>query len=197
MSAWRATLEERGLGSSSIIVRMSAIRTLAVEATDNGLLAPELATGIQRVKSAKSIGVRMGNWLSQKQAQALLNTPDITTLKGLRDRAIIAVPLGCGLRRSEVGALTVAHVQQRDGRWVILDLVSKHKRVRTVPMPTWTKVVIDAWTGRAGVTEGYVLRPVHRGDELQGDRLSEKVVWQLLRPYATVAGVAGIAPHAP
>jgi len=174
---------------------MSAIRTLAVEATDNGLLAPELATGIQRVKSAKSIGVRMGNGLSQKQA--LLDTPDVTTLKGLRDRAIIAVLLGCGLRRSEVGALTVAHVQQRDGRWVILDLVSKHKRVRTVPMPTWTKVVIDAWTGRAGVTEGYVLRPVHRGDELQGDRLSEKVVWQLLRPYATVAGVAGIAPHAP
>ena len=64
VSAWRVTLEERGLGSSSIIVRMSAIRKLAVEATDNGLLAPELAAGIQRVKSAKSIGVRMGNWLS-------------------------------------------------------------------------------------------------------------------------------------
>jgi site-specific recombinase XerD len=195
VSAWRVTLEERGLGSSSIIVRMSAIRKLAVEATDNGLLAPELAAGIQRVKSAKSIGVRMGNWLSQKQAQTLLNTPDISTLKGLRDRAIIAVLLGCGLRRSEVAALTMAHVQQRDGRWVILDLVSKHKRVRTVPMPTWTKVAIDAWTARASVTEGHVFRPVHRGDELQGDRLSEKVVWQLLRPYAAAAGVPGIAPH--
>ena len=91
VSAWRVTLEERGLGSSSIIVRMSAIRKLAVEATDNGLLAPELAAGIQRVKSAKSIGVRAGNWLSLKQAQTLLNAPDITTLKGLRDRAIIAV----------------------------------------------------------------------------------------------------------
>jgi hypothetical protein len=64
VSAWRVSLEERGLGSSSIIVRMSAIRKLAVEATDNGLLAPELAAGIQRVKSAKSIGVRAGNWLS-------------------------------------------------------------------------------------------------------------------------------------
>jgi integrase/recombinase XerD len=194
VSAWRVTLEERGLGSSSIIVRMSAIRKLAVEATDNGLLAPELAAGIQRVKSAKSIGVRMGNWLSQKQAQALLNTPDITTLKGLRDRAIIAVLLGCGLRRSEVAALTIGHIQQRDGRWVILDLVSKHKRMRTVPMPTWVKVAIDAWTTRACVADGYVFRPVHRGDELRGDRLSEKVVWQLLRPYAAAAGVSGIAP---
>ena len=168
VSAWRVSLEERKLGSSSIIVRMSAIRKLAVEAMDNGLLAPELAAGIQRVKSAKSIGVRMGNWLSQKQAQALLNTPDISTLKGLRDRAIIAVLLGCGLRRSEVAALTMGHIQQRDGRWVILDLVSKHKRVRTVPMPTWVKVAIDAWTTRAGVTDGYVFRPVHRGDELRG-----------------------------
>ena len=49
------------------------VRKLAVEATDNGLLAPELAAGIQRVKSAKSIGVRAGNWLSLRQAQALLN----------------------------------------------------------------------------------------------------------------------------
>jgi hypothetical protein len=72
---------------------------LAAEAADNGLLAPELAAGIARVKSAKSIGVRTGNWLSLKQAQALLNAPDITTTKGLRDRAIIAVLLGCGLRR--------------------------------------------------------------------------------------------------
>ena len=71
VSAWRVSLEERRLGSSSIIVRMSAIRKLAVAAMDNGLLAPELAAGIQRVKSAKSIGVRMGNWLSQKQAQVL------------------------------------------------------------------------------------------------------------------------------
>jgi len=195
VSAWRVTLEERRLGSSSIIVRMSAIRKLAVEATDNGLLAPELAAGIQRVKSAKSIGVRTGNWLSLKQAQALLNAPDITTLKGLRDRAIIAVLLGCGLRRSEVAALTMGHIQQRDGRWVILDLLGKHGRIRTVPMPTWVKVAIDAWTGPAGVTEGHLFRPVNRGDKVQGDALSEKCVWQLLRPYAAAAGVPGIAPH--
>ena len=195
VSAWRVTLEERGLGSSSIIVRMSAIRKLAVEATDNGLLAPELAAGIQRVESAKSIGVRAGNWLSLKQAQALLNAPDITTTKGLRDRAIIAVLLGCALRRSEVAALTMGHVQQRDGRWCIVDLYGKHGRVRTVPMPVWVKVAIDAWTAPAGVVDGYVFRLVNRGDQVHGDVLSEKVVWQMLRPYATAAGVPGIAPH--
>src|SRR5579864_2091060 len=136
VSAWRVSLEARGLGSSSIIIRMSAIRKLAAEAADNGLLAPELAAGIARVKSAKSIGIRVGNWLTLRQAQALLSTPDTATVKGSRDRAILAVLLGCGLRRSEVAALTFAHVQQRDGRWCIVDLVGKHGRVRTAPMPT-------------------------------------------------------------
>jgi len=195
VSAWRVSLETRGLGSSSIIIRMSAIRKLAREAADNGIIAPELAAGIARVKSVKSTGIRVGNWLTLRQSQALLSAPDVATVKGLRDRAIIAVLLGCGLRRSEVAALTSAHVQQRDGRWCIVDLKGKHGRVRTMPMPTWVKVAIDAWTSPAGVAEGYVFRPVNRADRVSGERLGEKVVWQMLREYAETAGVPGIAPH--
>ena len=127
--AWRVALVARGLGTVSINVRITAVRKLAVEAADNGLLAPELASGITRVKEVASKGVRLGNWLSVRQAQTLLNTPDTATTKGLRDRSILAVLLGCGLRRSEVAALTVGHVQQRDGRWCIVDLVGKHGRV--------------------------------------------------------------------
>src|ERR1700736_3755261 len=188
VSAWRVSLEARSLGSSSIIIRMSAIRKLAAEAADNGLLAPELAQGISRVKSVKSTGIRVGNWLSQRQAQALLSAPDISTVRELRDRAILAVLLGCGLRRSEVAALTFAHVQQRDGRWCIVDLVGKHSRVRTIPMPTWVKVAIDAWTAASGLADGRVFRPVNRGDKVQGEAMSEKVVWQMLQQYATDAG---------
>ncbi|MGA2186784.1 MAG: tyrosine-type recombinase/integrase [Bryobacteraceae bacterium] len=195
VNAWRAELETRGLGSVSINVRITAVRKLAVEAADNGLLAPELAAGITRVKGAASKGMRVGNWLSVQQAQKLLNAPDVTTKKGLRDRAMLAVLLGCGLRRSEVAALTLKHIQQRDNRWCIVDLVGKHGRVRTIPMPTWVKGAIDAWTAAACVTEGHVLRPVNRGDQITGERLTEKVVWQLLQPYAAAAGVPGIAPH--
>src|SRR6202167_1577722 len=160
--AWRVSLEERGLGSSSIIIRMSAIRKLAAEAADNGFFAPEFGQGISRVKSVKSAGIRVGNWLSQRQAQALLSAPDITTVTGLRDRAILAVLLGCGLRRSEVAGLTFVHVQQRDGRWCIVDLVGKHGRVRTAPIPVWVKIAIDAWTLPASLTEGHVFRPMNR-----------------------------------
>ena len=62
-------------------------------------------------------------------------------------------------------------------------------------MPTWVKVAIDAWTSPAGVTAGHVFRPVNRAGTVTGERLGEKVVWQMLRAYATAVGVPGIAPH--
>ena len=96
VAAWRVALEGRGLGSISINV---AARKLAVEAADNGLMPPEIAAGITRVKGVASKGVRLGNWLSVKQAQALLNAPDATMKKGLRDRAILAVLLGSAVPR--------------------------------------------------------------------------------------------------
>jgi integrase/recombinase XerD len=182
VAAWRVALETRGLGAVSINVRITAVRKLAVEAADNGLLAPELANGITRVKGVASKGVRLGNRLTAKQAQGLLNAPDATTIKGLRNRAILAVLLGCGLRRSEVAALTMKHIQQRDGAGCILDLVGKHGRVRTVPMPTWVKVAVDSWATPAGIADGPVFRSVNRGGEVYETALSEKVIWQLTRP---------------
>ena len=95
-----------------------------------------------------------------------------------------SVMAGCGLRRSEVAALTFKHIQQRDGRWCIVDLVGKHGRVRTVPMPTWVKVAVDAWAGAAGINDRPVCRSVNLGGEVRETALSEKVVWQLIRPYA-------------
>jgi len=108
---------------------------------------------------------------------------------------MLAVLLACGLRRSEVAALAFSHIQQRDGRWCIVDLVGKHGRVRTAPLPTWVKVAIDAWTSAAGLIEGHVFRPVTRAQQVGGERLGEKVVWHMLQQYSEAAGVTGIAPH--
>ena len=174
---------------------MSAIRKLAAEAADNGLLAPELAAGIIRVKGVKATGVRVGNWLSLQQAQDLLSAPDTTTMKGQRDRAMLALLLGCGLRRSEIATLTFSHIQSRDSRWCIVDLVGKHGRVRTAPVPTWVKIAVDAWTLAAGIGDGRIFLPVNRGDRVAGERLGEKVVWQMLQEYAKAVGLTGIAPH--
>ncbi len=66
---YRAELETKGLAPSSINVRLSAIRRMAIEAADNGLMPPELAAGIARAKGAKRCGVRLGRWLTAEQKE--------------------------------------------------------------------------------------------------------------------------------
>src|SRR5882757_8112618 len=120
---YRFFLEQNNLAPSTINVRLAAVRRLAYEAADTGLLSPELAAGIRRVKGAKRLGVRIGNWLTAEQAMTLWQAPNATTLKGKRDQALLAILLGCGLRRKEAAGLEVTHLQRRDDHWAIVDLI--------------------------------------------------------------------------
>ncbi len=181
---YKTILQDKGLSPASINLQMSAIRKLAQEAADNGLIDQGMANGIARVKGVTSHGVRAGNWLTKEQAQELLDAPDTAKLKGLRDRAILAVMLGAGLRRSEVAALTFEHIQQREGRWVIVDLVGKGNRVRTVPMPAWAKAAVDEWTQTAAITAGRVFRPVHKGGFINGETMTAQAVHDVVKEYA-------------
>src|ERR1700704_619089 len=104
-------LESRHLAPGTINLRLGAVRRLAYEAADCGLLSPELAASIRRVKGVKKLGVRLGNWLTAEEARRFWQTPDPNTLKGKRDRAILAVLLGCGLRRRELAQLDFRHLQ--------------------------------------------------------------------------------------
>src|ERR1700680_3705496 len=98
---YRLQLEARHLAASTINVRLAAVRRLAYEAADSGLLSPELAASIRRVKGPKKLGVRIGNWLTAQQGKALLSIPAAGSVRGKRDHAMLALLLGCGLRRSE------------------------------------------------------------------------------------------------
>ena len=188
VAEYKVELQSKGYAPATINQKLSAIRKLAAEAADNGLMDAQLANGVKALKGVKSAGVRTGNWLTRDQAQKLLQTPDITTLKGLRDRAILAVMLGAGLRRSEVAALTFEHIQQREGRWVIVDLVGKGKRVRTVPIPSWAKQAIDEWTQTAGLSSGRIFRAVNKGDRVVGDSLTSQAVQDIVKEYAAKCG---------
>src|SRR5580692_8578715 len=126
---YRLQLEARRLSASTINGRLAAVRRLAYEAADSGLLSPDLAAGIQRVKGPKKLGVRLGNWLTVDQAKKLWQVPDPNTLKGKRDRALLGVLLGCGLRRKEAAQLDVAHLQRREDHWAIVDLVGKARHI--------------------------------------------------------------------
>jgi site-specific recombinase XerD len=168
---------------------------LAYEAADTGLLSPELAAGIRRVKGAKRVGVRLGNWLTAEQSRAVLQVPNIQTLKGCRDRAMLALMLGCGLRRGEVADLRVDHLQQREGHWVIADLIGKAAHIRTVPVPDWVKSAVDVWVGPAKITEGRLFRCVNRTGSVWSDGITEKVIWHVVKTAAASAGIAKLSPH--
>jgi site-specific recombinase XerD len=195
VQAHKSHLVALGLAASTINVRMTAIRRLAAEAADNGLMDATLASGIGRVKGIKKEGVRTGNWLTIQQAEQLLNAPNIATLKGKRDRALLAVLIGCGLRREETAMLTLEHIQQRDARWVVVDMRGKGGRVRTVPMPSWAKVAIDEWLAAAGFASGRLFRPVNKGRRLAGDSMTAQSIFEAVKKYAVQIGVKEIAPH--
>ena len=106
---FRLYLESLGLAAGTINQR------LAYEAADSGLLSPELAAGIRRVKGVKQLGSRAGNWLNRDQARLLLEKSDGESLRCTRDVAMISILLGCGLRRAELVSLRKEEVQSRHG----------------------------------------------------------------------------------
>ena len=112
----------------TVNLRLAAVRRLEYEAADTGLLSPEQAAVIQRVKGAKRIGVKIGNWLSAEQARALVKAPDVETMRGKRDHAIISILVGCGVHRSEVAGLTLDNLQQRDAKRAVY---SRHSLPRS------------------------------------------------------------------
>ena len=189
------TLRESGAASSSINQKLTAIRKLASEAEDNDWIDSRIANGIRAVKGVPQRGRRTGNWLTKEEAQTWLNAPDTKTLKGVRDRAVLAVLIGCGLRRAEAAILSVSHIQQREGRWVIVDIVGKRDKMRTVPMPSWAKATIDSWTFAARIDEGFIFRRVNKGGNLMGERMTEQAIYNIVVGYAEKLEKQGIAPH--
>ena len=194
VQAHRAALEAKGYSPSTINQRLAAIKKLAREAAANGLLDPVTAAAVDQVPGARQQGTRTGNWITQAQAQALLHAPDMQSLKGKRDRAILALLIGCGLRRAEAAALTLDHLQQRDGRWAIVDLRGKHGRIRTVPAPAWVKQGIDVWLQAAGIREGRLLRSLNRHGQITGESISPQAIMTLVIAYGRQLDLS-IKPH--
>ncbi len=194
LNRYRAYLEDSKLSSSTINVRLTAIRKLAQEAADNGLLAPAIATAINKVKGTPQKGRRLGNWLNREQASDLLKEAAGEDIKALRDRALLSLLVGCGLRRSEAADLNCEHIQQREGRWVIVDLIGKRGRVRSVPMPTWTKTALDRWRQAAGILEGPILRAVGQSGRISKNGITPQAVFLIVGEYAKKLALP-FAPH--
>ena len=192
---YRSHLESRQLAPGTINVRLGAVRRLAYEAADCGLLSADLAAGIRRVKGVKKLGVRLGNWLTAEQGHALWQAPDRQRLKGKRDRALLALLLACGLRRHEAVALRLDDLQQREEHWAIVDLVGKGGHIRTIPVPDWVRSELDDRLGAAAIDRGRLFRRVNKVGKAWGEGLTEKAVWDIVKESARTVGVMQLAPH--
>lgn len=192
---YRNFLEARLLAPGTINLRLGAVRRLAYEAADSGLLSSDLAAGIRRVKGVRNLGMRLGNWLTVEQSVALWQSPDSRKVKGKRDRALLALLLACGLRRHEAVALRLEHLEQREGHWAIVDLKGKAGHVRTVPVPDWVMAELQVWLNAAEIERGKIFRRVTKMGRVLGEGMTEKAVWHIVKDSAKRIGLEKLAPH--
>jgi integrase len=189
---YRASIES--LSASTINVRLSAIRKMVSEARKNGMLSAEEAAHLTEIPNIRQKGTRLGNWLTKDQAKELLAVPDRSTTKGKRDYVILALLVGCALRRQELASLDVETIQLREGRWVLADMEGKGRRIRTVAVPVWVKHGINAWMTAAGIEEGPLLRSIAKGGRV-GESLSDWAVWSVVEQSAKQIGIARLGAH--
>jgi integrase len=167
---------------------------LVAEARRNGLIGVEDAASLSEVPNIRQKGTRLGNWLTREQAKELLTVPDRSTLKGKRDYVILALLVGCALRRQELATLDVETIQLREGRWVLADLEGKGRRIRTVAVPVWVKQGINAWMTAAGIEEGRLLRSVSKGSKV-GESLGDWAIWSVVEQSAREIGIERFGAH--
>jgi integrase len=189
---YRATME--ALSASTINVRLSAIRKMVSEARRNGMVGVEEAASLSEIPNISQKGTRLGNWLTREQAKELLAVPDRSTVKGKRDFVILALLVGCALRRQELASLDVETIQLREGRWVIADLEGKGRRVRTVAVPLWVKHGINAWMTAGEVEDGRLLRSITKGGKVCKS-LSDWAVWSVVEQSAKEIGIERFGAH--
>lgn len=186
---------QRIFSSATVNLRLAAVRALAQEAADQGLLDQAEAAAIRRVRGERVSGSRMGMWISKQELDRILLTPDRSTLRGKRDYALLAVLFSTGIRRRELVDLSVSTVQQRDGQWGLIDLRGKGRKVRSVSLPLWVKDAVFEWLQASQIVQGALFRSITRHGRIGMANLSDEAVKLLLTRYALPHNLGNFRPH--
>ena len=184
VNRYKAMLIDKELAPATINQRLAAARRLTQEMADNGLLEAGGAAAISKVPGLRLYGVRIGIWLTSARARELLGTPDPGSVRGKRDRAILSVLLGCGIRRDEAAAVAVEQFRMVEDWWVIADLVGKHGRIRTVAVPLWAKAAVDKWCRAASIVAGRLFREITKCGAVTGEGITGQAVYDIVLAHA-------------
>ena len=186
---------ERQYSPATVNLRLAAIRALAQEAADAGLVDQSEAGAIRRIRGEKQSGSQIGNWLQKYQVDAVLKSVNRTSLRGKRDYAILAVLFATALRRRELVELQVATMQQRDSQWGLIGLRGKGGKVRNISLPEWVRLAILDWLVAMQIVQGAVFRSISRHGKLGGRQMSEESVKLILSHYTNLCGHYNFRPH--
>jgi site-specific recombinase XerD len=194
LQTYISAMQDEGIDEASINLRLAAIRKLSREADELKIWPETVAAAFVSVKNIPHRGKRIGNWLTLEQAQKLINAPDTATHKGLRDRAILATLLGCGIRLRELFTLSLAQLQLRDERWVLANLVGKRNKTRTVTVPRWVVQCIDAYLADTQICSGFLFQAIRKSGCILRDQVSYESVYEIVKRYSHKSGFP-ITPH--
>lgn len=184
-----AELRDGGYASATVNLHLAALKHLARQK------APvEELPRIEAIKSIPQRGTRMGTWLSLEQVSALLERHPGDQLLEIRNRALLAMLCGAALRRAELVSLKCSHLQTLDGRLCISDIEGKGRRIRTVPLNSWTAEHLQEWLEAAGIREGMVWRRTYRRVVME-EALSADHVHEIVRAAGRRIGMPKLAPH--
>jgi integrase len=200
VSAHLAALYHSGRGIPERRLTLAAIRKLASAAHVNGLISRETWNGVFSLSLPKYWPDSAGRWLTLEQVERLLKLPDRTTYSGLRDSALLALMVGCGLRRRQVAALRWSSCQRIHGTAFLVDVLGLDRRQRRVPVPAWTKDAVDAWgaawsplpASAATRNLSRIHRPRDPSKVMGG--LGEHGIWRIVHAYLRRLGV-DLAPN--
>jgi site-specific recombinase XerD len=187
-------LESVGYAAATLNQRLSAIRKLAAESANCNLLPLGEAVGICRVRNVPQTTAPSAMSLSRQKSEELINSPDGVTTKGKRDRVLLALLVGCALRRHEAVNLDVEDLQYESGREVLIRVVGQRGRIRSVAIPSWIEEAIAQWLLAAQIKSGPLLRAVSRLGEIASNRLSPQSVFNTVQYYGKRIGIV-VRPH--
>ncbi len=194
--SYRNQLIGRKAASATVAQHLNVIRQLSLAAAEGKRLNPFVATQIQKIKNPPASPKRHLTWLQAKEARQLLTTPNLQTLRGKRDFAVLQLLTSCALRRAEVIVLEERHLSYaKNAGWQIADFMGKGRKRRSVPVPDHVKAAIDDWLKHSCIGEGPIFRAVSARGRCTGKGLTTQSVYNIVRQYAKLAGINRLAPH--
>lgn len=195
--AWRDDLMVRGASPRTIANRLSALSSLYGHLCERQLAPVNPTTGVKRPRVASQTVETPA--LTREQVRAMLNAPDLETLQGLRDRALLSVYFYTGCRVSEPCRLRVKDLHQDQAWWVLDFTIKGGKRHRVAINPECVndlQAYMNAMRTELGETydrDSWLFQPMYNGT---GGAMTRLQFYNLFKRYAKLAGLSGrITPH--